>query len=113
MKATKECYPCLTNLVRQDAGLATEDPELKARAIEEGLRLLDREFSTEKVSIAVATPLHRVVRRLTGNPDPYRLMKEAEVDMARSLRKGWKSNPGANLRDYMCRCVLGNNIIFF
>ncbi len=113
MKATNECYPCLANLVRQAAGLATEDPELKARAIEEGLRLLDRKFSTEKVSIAVATPLHRVVRRVTGNPDPYCLMKEAEVDMARSLRKGWKSNPEATLRDYMVLAVLGNNIDFF
>lgn len=113
MKATNECYPCLANLVRQAAGLATEDPELKAKAIEEGLKLLDREFSTEKVSIAVATPLHRVVRMFTGNPDPYRLMKEAEVDMARSLRKGWRNNPEANLRDYMVLAVLGNNIDFF
>ncbi|HUV53367.1 MAG TPA: ARMT1-like domain-containing protein [Dehalococcoidia bacterium] len=113
MKATNECYPCLANLVRQAAGLATEDPELKAKAIEEGLKLLDREFSTEKVSIAVATPLHRLVRMVTGNPDPYRLMKEAEVDMARSLRKGWRNNPEANLRDYMVLAVLGNNIDFF
>jgi len=113
MKATNECYPCLANLVRQAAGLATENPELEARAIEKGLRLLDREFSTGKVSIAVATPLHRVVRKVTGNPDPYRLMKEAEVDMARSLRKGWGKNPEANLRDYMVLAVLGNNIDFF
>jgi len=113
MKATNECYPCLANLVKQAAGLATEDPELEARAIEKGLRLLDREFSTEKVSIAVATPLHRLVRMVTGNPDPYRLMKEAEVDMARSLRKGWRNNPEANLRDYMVLAVLGNNIDFF
>lgn len=113
MKATNECYPCLANLVKQAAGLATEDPELKAKAIEEGLKLLDREFSTEKVSIAVATPLHRLVRMVTGNPDPYRLMKEAEVDMARSLRKGWRNNPEANLRDYMVLAVLGNNIDFF
>ncbi|MBM3156129.1 MAG: DUF89 family protein [Chloroflexi bacterium] len=113
MKATDECYPCLANLVRQAAGLATEDTELKARAIEEGLRLLDREFSTEKVSIAVATPLHRMVRRVTGNPDPYLLMKEAEVDLARSLRKGWENNLEGALRDYLVLAVLGNNIDFF
>jgi uncharacterized protein with ATP-grasp and redox domains len=113
MKATNDCYPCLANLVRQAAGLATEDPELRARAIEEGLSLLDREFSTEKVSIAVATPLHRVVRRVTGNPDPYRRMKEAEVDMASNLLKGRKSNPEATLRDNMILAVLGNNIDFF
>lgn len=113
MKATSECYPCLANLVRQAAGLATEEPELKAKAIAEGLKLLEREFSTKRISIAVATPLHRVVRRVTGNPDPYRLMKEAEVDMARNLRKGWKSNPKSTLRDYIVLAVSGNNIDFF
>jgi uncharacterized protein with ATP-grasp and redox domains len=113
MKANNECHPCLANLVRQAAELATEDPELRAKALEEGLKLLDREFSTKKVSIAVATLLHRVVRRVTGNPDPYRLMKEAEVDMAKSLRKGWKSNPETTLRDDMVLAVLGNNIDFF
>ena len=113
MKAVKECYPCLGRLVRQAASLATEDPVLKAKAIEEGLKLLEREFSTEKPSISTATPLHRVVREVTGNADPYSRMKEAEVDLARSLRTGWKPNPEGNIRHYLILSVLGNNIDFF
>jgi len=113
MKAVKECYPCLGRLVRQAADLATEDPVLKAKAIEEGLKLLGREFSTERPSISTATPLHRVVRAVTGNPDPYSRMKEAEVKMARSIRKGWKANPEGSLRDYLVLAVRGNNIDFF
>ncbi len=100
-------------LVRQAADLATEDPVLKAKAIEEGLKLLGREFSTERPSISTATPLHRVVRAVTGNPDPYSRMKEAEVKMARSIRKGWKANPEGSLRDYLVLAVRGNNIDFF
>ena len=113
MKATKECHPCLANLVRQAAALATDEPALRAEAIEEGLKLLDREFSTDKTSIAVATLLHRVVRTVTGNADPYSKMKEAEVDMARSLRTGWKPNSKGNIRHYLILSVLGNNIDFF
>jgi len=113
MKAVKECYPCLGRLVRQAASLATEDPVLKAKAIEEGLKLLEREFSTEKPSISTATPLHRVVRSVTGNPDPYSRMKEAEIKMARGLRTGWKPNPKGNIRHYLILSVLGNNIDFF
>ncbi len=113
MKATEECYPCLANLVRQAAGLSTDDPDLKAKAIEEGLRLLEKEFSTSKTSIAVATLLHRVVRRVTGNSDPYRGMKEAEVELARSLSRDWKNNPKTSLRDLIVLAVLGNNIDFF
>lgn len=113
MKATEECYYCLAELVRQAAKLATEEPMLRAKAIEEGLRFLDREFSTDKTTIAVATPLHRLVRVVTGNSDPYHQMKEAEVMMAEELRQGWKANPECDLRDCLIWAVRGNNIDFF
>ena len=113
MKATKECYPCLANLVRQAAELATDDPRLRVKAIDQGLKLLGREFSTGKTSIAVATLLHRVVREVTGNVDPYSRMKESEVDMARSLRRSWQTNHEGSLRNRIVLAVRGNNIDFF
>ena len=113
MKASKECYPCLANLVRQATELATEDRTLRVKAIEQGLKLLGREFSTDKTSIAVATLLHRVVRQVTGNADPYSRMKEAEVAMARSLRRGWQGNHDGSLRACIILAVRGNNIDFF
>jgi uncharacterized protein with ATP-grasp and redox domains len=113
MKATNECYPCLANLVRQAAELATDDPRLRVKAIDQGLKLLGRQFSTGKTSIAVATLLHRVVREVTGNVDPYSRMKEAEVDMARSLRRGWQTNHEGSLRNRIVLAVRGNNIDFF
>jgi len=113
MKATKECYPCLANLVRQAAELATDDPRLRVKAIDQGLKLLGREFSTGKTSIAVATLLHRVVREVTGNVDPYSRMKESEVDMARSLCRGWQTNHEGSLRNRIVLAVRGNNIDFF
>jgi uncharacterized protein with ATP-grasp and redox domains len=113
MKAVKECYPCLGRLVRQAAELATDDHMLRVKAIDQGLKLLGREFSTNKTSIAVATQLQHVVREVTGNPDPYSRMKEAEVDLAQSLRTGWKHNPKGNIRHYFILSVLGNNIDFF
>jgi hypothetical protein len=113
MKATKECYPCLANLVRQAAELATEDYVLRVKAIDQGLKLLGREFSTDKTSIAVATLLHRVVKEVTGNADPYSGMKEAEVAMAKSLRRGWQGNHEGSLRNRIILAVRGNNIDFF
>lgn len=113
MKATKECYPCLGQLVRQAAELATEDPRLRIKAIEEGQRLLDREFSTDKTSIAVATLLHRLVSAVTGNADPYRRMKEAEVSLAQLLCQGWEADLEANLRSCLTLAVRGNVIDFF
>jgi uncharacterized protein with ATP-grasp and redox domains len=113
MKATRECYPCLANLVRQATELATDDRRLRVEAIDRGLKLLGRKFSTGKTSIAVATVLHRVVREVTGNADPYSRMKEAEVELARGLRRGWHINHEGSIRDLIVLAVRGNNIDFF
>ena len=113
MKATEDCRPCLKRLVRQAAQRATEDPVLRAKAIEEGLKLLDREFSLEKTSISVSTRLHRVIRTVTGNPDPYRQMKDTEVKMAKDLLKTKKYNPDRDLRSCLKFAVKGNAIDFF
>jgi uncharacterized protein with ATP-grasp and redox domains len=113
MKATRECYPCLANLVRQAAELATDDYRLRVEVIDQGLKLLGRKFSTEKTSIAVATMLHRMVREVTGNADPYSRMKEAEVDLAKSLRRRRQINHEGNLRNRIILSVRGNNIDFF
>ena len=44
MKITNECYDCLGRLVHQAADLATEDPAIKSKAIEDGLKLLERDI---------------------------------------------------------------------
>lgn len=113
MKITNECYDCLDRLVHQAAGLATDDPAVKSKAIEEGLKLLEREFSLDKTSIAVATPLHRLIRSMTSNPDPYFKMKETEVAMARKLYQEWGTNPQSDLRSDIELAVRGNCIDFF
>ncbi len=113
MKITNECYDCLGRLVHQAADLATEDPAVKSKAIEEGLKLLEREFSLDKTSIAVATPLHQLIRSVTGNPDPYFKMKETEVAMSRILYQEWKTNAHNDLRSDIEIAVRGNCIDFF
>ena len=85
MKTTIDCYPCLQRLVYQAAQLATADKELQARAVREGLKVLEKNFSCDGVSIVVAAELHRVIKEITGNNDPYREMKERETIVAKEL----------------------------
>ncbi len=113
MKAVDDCRPCLARLLAQAAGFATEIPEKQADAIVQGTRLLDSLFSTERTSIAVATPLHRLVREMTSNPDPYAVMKAAEVQVARELKETWGPEPCGDLRSCLTLAVRGNNIDFF
>lgn len=113
MKATKECYSCLSRLVHQAAELATEEPSLRRKAVEEGHKLLDREFSIYKTSIAVATPLHRLVKAVTGNVDPYLRIKQAEVVMANELFRRFNMSQERDLWSYLVFAVRGNAIDFF
>ncbi len=85
MKLAPECYACLQKLISQAANLATDDASLRQRAIEKAMKILDDEFSYSQLSIAIATKIHRIVRAVTHNRDPYRTMKEREMAVAREL----------------------------
>jgi len=113
MKVSKQCYPCLTELLYQAAELATADPALRAKAIEQGMLLLEQEFSPDKVSVTIATPIHRLVRSITENDDPYFRMKDAEMRMALALRQEWQSETGMDLKNALMLAVRGNTIDFF
>jgi uncharacterized protein with ATP-grasp and redox domains len=45
---SSDCYACLKRLTYQAAGLATEDELVEKKAIEEGLKALEANFSTDK-----------------------------------------------------------------
>ena len=97
MKLAPDCYECLRNLIHQAAGLATNDAALGQTAIREAMKILDDEFSYQQLSIVIATRIHEVIRGVTGNPDPYRVMKEREMALAREIHPGLSTGgPGAD-----------------
>jgi uncharacterized protein with ATP-grasp and redox domains len=85
MRLAPGCYECLRRLVHQAAELATDDVSLKQRAIREAMKILDNEFSSSRLSLGIAAKIHKIVREVTHNPDPYRTMKEREMTLAREL----------------------------
>ncbi|HJX69917.1 MAG TPA: ARMT1-like domain-containing protein [Dehalococcoidia bacterium] len=113
MKLSINCRQCLEKLVHQEAEIATTDPELRERAKEEGLSTLNKLFSYERVATDVATEIHRVLRRLTNNPDPYRQMKDKELEMSQRLFKEVRPYYGEDFRSCVKLSALGNTIDFF
>ena len=128
MKLTPGCYECLRRLIHQAAELATNDASLKQRATEEAMKILDEEFSYSQLSIVIATKIHKVVREVTHNPDPYRAMKEREMTLSRELypelslqteaasrRRGRKRSNlyKDKLRGYLKLAAAANAIDFF
>ena len=113
MKVSLECYDCLGRLICQAGKLATNDELLRQMAVEKATNVLDREFSNEQISIAIATKLHKIIRDVTGNPDPYRTVKEDELVVAGELFSKVKGHYKDTVNDYIKLAAVANAIDFF
>jgi len=113
MKVSLECYDCLGRLICQAARLATSDELLRQKAVEKARDVLNQEFSGEQISIAIATKLHKVIREITGNPDPYRTVKEDELRVAGELFSRVKVQYKNTINDCIKLATVANAIDFF
>lgn len=113
MKASPECYHCLQKSIYQAAELATGDEQIKANAIREGLKTLAENFSLNKVSITIAAEVHRVVREITRNADPYLKIKEKEITLAKELCRELNPEYEKDFRNCLKLAVKGNAMDFF
>jgi len=113
MKVSTYCRQCLEKLACQAAEIATSDPQLRAEATKAGLNTLDRTFSYNRVATEIATEVHRVIKRLTLNRDPYREMKAKELKMSQRLFREVRPYYGEDLRSCVKLSTLGNTIDFF
>ena len=113
MKVSLECYDCLGRLICQAARLATSDELLRQKAVEKARDVLNQEFSGEQISIAIATKLHKVIREITCNPDPYRIVKEDELRVAGELFSKVVVQYKNTINDYIKLAAVANAIDFF
>jgi len=113
MKLVPGCYECLRRLIYQAAELATGDASLKQRAIKEAMKILDDEFFYSQLSIVIATKIHKIVKEVTHNPDPYRAMKEREMTLAKELYPELRSRYKYELRACLKLAAAANVIDFF
>ena len=114
MRVSKECEVCLRDLARQAAGLATAD-EVQHKAAQSGAEaiLMEKFAPGEIISIRIATPMHDHIKRFTGNPDPYRSVKDVEIEAARQLFKTVNGRYKDNFTDMLKLAAAGNAIDFF
>lgn len=113
VKSGVYCHQCLERLIHQVSEIATSDSEDRKKAEEDGLNILNMLFSYEKVSTEIATEIHRAIRISTNNPDPYRQMKDKEIEICRHLFKETRPYYGNDLRSCVKLSALGNTIDFF
>jgi uncharacterized protein with ATP-grasp and redox domains len=113
MRISRECRECLLRLADQASRLAAEEGAIRARARQKAEQILEEKLKPGSVSIVIATAMHAAVKKASGNPDPYRGMKDIEIETARQLFDLVKDSYKEGFVSYLKLAALGNAIDFF
>ena len=118
MKVEAECAACIISRAAAEAIEATTNPALRFRAIAELLRLLNKEFRPSAVPADLGTKRDRLIKRITGNDDPYKRSKRISnekalklLPYARKLVKEGYSQQDRFKKACLC-AIVGNTIEF-
>jgi len=71
LKVTFYCSLCLFKRGYEAILEATEDMKIRFEAIQRLLQLLSREFKPTAIPAVIGTMRERLIKEVTGNPDPY------------------------------------------
>ena len=98
--------------------MATTSPALRFRCMAEVVKLLNREFSSTAVPADLGTKRDRLIKRLTGNDDPYKRSKQQSNETAAKLLPNAKkfvesSNSQLERFKKACLCAIVGNTMEF
>jgi len=75
MKTSVECIPCFIRQAAEAVALSTQDPFQQARILREVMHAL-ADLDWQGSPPMVAAELHRIIREMSGDLDPYRAVKK-------------------------------------
>ncbi len=118
MKVEAECAGCIVSRAVAEVMEATTNPALRFRAMVETLRLLSREFKPTAVPADFGTKRDRLIKRITGNNDPYKRIKRTSNEKALKLLPYARKivEDGYTQQDRFkraCLCAIVGNIMEF
>jgi len=118
LKVEVECASCILHRGYLEIKEATEDPSLQFKVMSSLIRLLARDFRPTASPACLGTKRDRLVRRITGNPDPYSKTKQLNNRRALELLPAVKnlisreSSVGSRFRK-ACLCSIVGNVMEF
>lgn len=118
MKVEPECVACIISRGVAEAREATANPALRFRAVSDLVKMLTKEFRSSAVPANLGTKRDAVIRRVTGNLDPYKRSKRISNEKALNLLPHAKKlvEEGYNLQDRFkkaCLCAIVGNLMEF
>lgn len=118
MKVEAECAACILSRATAESVVATTNPALRFRVVIDLLRLLAKEFKPTAVPADLGTKRDRLVKRITGNKDPYKRSKKTSNEKALDLLPFAREfvEEGYSQQDRLrkaCLCAIVGNIMEF
>lgn len=116
MKIQHECVPCLVRQAYEVSSLLTDDVKLQQKIIRFALQDLS-EITFEENAPYLSMRLHQYVKKVTGNPDPYKPYKEKFNRIAEEMIDKFQLREMIRQADdpfdIACRLSIAGNIIDF
>lgn len=114
MRTYIDCMPCFVRQALEAARHATDDPEVHEQVVREVLHLAST-MDMNQNPPAIGQQIHRWVRNLSGDPDPYRQIKETFNGIALALYPELQQrvNRSDNPLETAIRLAIAGNIIDF
>lgn len=114
MKTFFDCIPCFIRQALDSARLVTDDEQVHEQLLREVLRAAS-EMDLRHSPPAMGQQIHRLIRRLTGQSDPYREMKDRFTRLALELYPKLRERVYASSRplETALRLAIAGNVIDF
>ncbi len=114
MKSALDCIPCFLSQALNVARQATHDQEVHERILREVLRRASQ-ADMAQTPARFGEGIHRLVRELTGQKDPYLAIKQESNRLALALLPVWRERLRAekNPRKAAVKLAIAANVIDF
>lgn len=114
MRVYLDCFPCFLRQTLAAARFVTDDEAIHAQVVDQVLGLL-RCTDARQTPPAIGQQIHRMIRKVTGNPDPYRQKKQSSNRLALRLYPQLKDKirDSATPLETALRLAIAGNVIDF
>jgi len=76
VKTYLDCIPCFVRQALEASRMATNDEVQQEKALKKVLSALGKTSLKNKIPSDIAHKVHRIIRNVTGNSDPYKKLKD-------------------------------------
>jgi hypothetical protein len=94
LQTALDCYPCFFRQALQAAREVTDDPAVH-QAVMRSVSEMCTHLDADRSPPAVGQQIHRAIRAITGQADPYRKIKQRFNDHAVALREQLRQRVGS------------------